>query len=117
MIGQSFLPKISRSTIDNPSQLLELISDIYMQSEGSLGLVSISQILPYIKDMSGYTEKKFKEHLIYLELTHQIKLKTTSSRFALNMGIALIYIQGVSYGYIKILGARENAGSALKIRE
>ena len=73
------------------------------EGQKSLGLVPLAQIFTYLKQVSDYTEDEFKKHLIQLQLTHRIELRTTKSQFARNIGIDLVDIRGVNYGFIKLL--------------
>jgi len=91
--------------IDNYLNLLEFIVNNYGDlAQKSLGLVPVAQIRDKIMTQgSDYTEEHFKKHLIQLELTHRIELRTTKSQFAHNIGIDLVDIRGAKYGYIKII--------------
>jgi hypothetical protein len=91
--------------IDNYLNLLEFIVNNYGDlAQKSLGLVPVAQIRDRIMTQGAdYTEEHFKKHLIQLELTHRIELRTTKSQFARNIGIDLVDIRGVKYGFIKIL--------------
>jgi uncharacterized protein YutD len=91
--------------IDNYLNLLDFILNNYRDiAQKSLGLVPVAQIRDrVVKQVSDYTEEDLKKHLIQLQLTHRIELRTTKSQLARNMGIDLIDIRGVKYGFIKIL--------------
>ncbi len=91
--------------IDNYLNLLDFILNNYRAlAQKSLGLVPVAQIRDRIvEQVSNYPEEDFKKHLIQLQLTHRIELRTTKSQLARNMGIELIDIRGVKYGFIKIL--------------
>jgi hypothetical protein len=91
--------------IDNYLNLLDFILNNYRDiAQKSLGLVPVAQIRDRIMTQgAGYTEEHFKKHLIQLQLTHRIELRTTKSQFAQNIGIDLVDIHGVKYGYIKLL--------------
>lgn len=91
--------------IDNYLNLLEFIVKNYGDlAQKSLGLIPVAQIRDRIMTQGAdYTEEHFKKHLIQLELTHRIELRTTKSQFAHNIGIDLVDIRGVKYGFIKIL--------------
>lgn len=91
--------------IDNYLNLLDFIFKNYGDiAQKSLGLVPVAQIRDNIvNQVSDYTEEDLKKHLIQLQLTHRIELRTTKSQLARNMGIELIDIRGVKYGFIKLL--------------
>ncbi|MHC5726690.1 MAG: hypothetical protein ACYTXY_21660 [Nostoc sp.] len=91
--------------IDNYLNLLDFILNNYRDiAQKSLGLVPVAQIRDrVVRQVSDYTEEDLKKHLIQLQLTHRIELRTTKSQLARNMGIDLIDIRGVKYGFIKIL--------------
>ncbi|MDM9581967.1 hypothetical protein [Nostoc sp. GT001] len=91
--------------IDNYLNLLDFILNNYRDiAQKSLGLVPVAQIRDrVVKQVSDYTEEDLKKHLIQLQLTRRIELRTTKSQLARNMGIDLIDIRGVKYGFIKIL--------------
>ncbi|MEG3864727.1 MULTISPECIES: hypothetical protein [unclassified Microcoleus] len=91
--------------IDNYLNLLDFILKNYRDiAQKSLGLVPVAQIRDRIMTQgSDYTEEHFKKHLIQLQLTHRIELRTTKSQLARNMGIECIDIRGVNYGFIKLL--------------
>ncbi|AFY83979.1 hypothetical protein [Oscillatoria acuminata] len=104
--GVGYLDRFYRDkiSIDSYLNLLDFIVKNYGdQAQKSLGLVPLAQIFTYIKQVSDYTEDEFKKHLIQLQLTHRIELRTTKSQFARNIGIDLVDIRGVNYGFIKIL--------------
>ncbi|MBD2413808.1 hypothetical protein H6H01_24395 [Nostoc calcicola FACHB-3891] len=91
--------------IDDYLNLLDFILINYRDiAHKSLGLVPVAQIRDKIvSQVSDYTEEDLKKHLIQLQLTHRIELRTTKSQLARNMGIELIDIRGVKYGFIKLL--------------
>ncbi len=91
--------------IENYLNLLEFIVKKYGElAHKSLGLIPVAQIRDQIMTQgSDYTEEHFKKDLIQLELTNRIELRTTKSQFARNIGIDLLDIRGVKYGFIKIL--------------
>lgn len=90
--------------IDNYIKLLDFIQRNYGDSaKKTLGLIPIANIMNHLKEVSHYTEEEFKQQLIQLQLTHRIELRTTKSQLARNMGIELIDIRGVNYGFIKLL--------------
>lgn len=104
--GVGYLDRFYRDkiSIDNYLSLLDFIVKNYgEQAQKSLGLVPLAQIFTHLKQVSEYTEDEFKKHLIQLQLTHRIELRTTKSQFARNIGIDLVDIRGVKYGFIKIL--------------
>ena len=105
--GVGYLDMFYRDKIqvDNYLNLLEFIVKNYGEvAQKSLGLVPVAQIRDKIMTQgSDYTEEHFKKHLIQLQLTHRIELRTTKSQFANNIGIDLVDIRGVKYGYIKII--------------
>lgn len=104
--GVGYLDRFYRDkiSIDNYLHLLDFIVKNYgQQAQKSLGLVPLAQIFAHIQQVSDYTEDEFKKHLIQLQLTHRIELRTTKSQFARNIGIDLVDIRGVNYGFIKIL--------------
>lgn len=91
-------------SIENYLNLLDFIVENYEEvARKSLGLVPVAEVLKHLKQVSYYTEKDFKKHLIQLQLTRRIELRTTKSQFARNIGIDLVDIRGVKYGFIKIL--------------
>jgi hypothetical protein len=90
--------------IDNYLNLFDFIVKNYSDlAEKSLGLIPLANILNHLRQVSDYTDEDFKKHLIQLQLTHRIELRTTKSQLARNMGIDLVDIRGVKYGFIKIL--------------
>jgi hypothetical protein len=92
--------------IDSYLKLIGFILRNYGDSTHKhLGLIPIADILDHLKKVSDYTDEEFKKHLIQLQLTRRIELKMTKSQVAKNIGINLIDIRGVKYGFIKILEA------------
>lgn len=90
--------------IDDYLQLMNFILENYRDfAKERLGLIPVANILNHLKRVSYYTDEMFKKHLIQLQLTHRIELRTTKSQLARNMGIDLLEIRGVKYGFIKIL--------------
>ncbi|NEP57251.1 MAG: hypothetical protein F6K31_09535 [Symploca sp. SIO2G7] len=90
--------------IDGYLNLMNFIVENYGDmAQKRLGLIPIASIFENLKKISDYTDENFKKHLIQLQLTHRIELRTTKSQLARNMGIDLVDIRGVKYGFIKIL--------------
>lgn len=90
--------------IDSYLKLMSFIVENYGNlAQKRLGLVPIASVIEELKKISDYTDENFKKHLIQLQLTHRIELRTTKSQLARNMGINLVDIRGVKYGFIKIL--------------
>ncbi|MBE9222601.1 hypothetical protein IQ215_07810 [Cyanobacterium stanieri LEGE 03274] len=90
--------------IDSYLKLMSFILQNYGElAKKRLGLIPIANILDHIKKISNYTDEEFKQHLLQLQLTHRIELRTTKSQLARNMGIDLVNIRGVQYGFMKIL--------------
>ncbi|MDL5053450.1 hypothetical protein QQ056_07830 [Oscillatoria laete-virens NRMC-F 0139] len=90
--------------IDNYLNLLNFIIKHYGDmAQKSLGLIPLANIFNHLKQVSDYTDENFKKHLLQLQLTRRIELRTTKSQLARNMGIDLVDIRGVKYGFIKVL--------------
>lgn len=90
--------------IDSYLQLMQFIIQNFGEiAKQRLGLIPISMVLGNIHKVPNYTDEEFKQHLIQLQLTHRIELRTTKSQLARNMGIDLVDIRGVKYGFLKIL--------------
>jgi hypothetical protein len=104
--GVGYLDRFYRDkiSIDNYLNLFEFIVKNYGdQAQKSLGLVPIAQIFTHLKQVSDYTEEEFNRHLTQLRLTHRVELITTKSQLAQNIGIELIKISGVKYGFLKVI--------------
>ncbi|MGB3188123.1 MAG: hypothetical protein WBB43_01685 [Limnoraphis sp.] len=104
--GVGYLDIFYRDTIqiDSYLKLMSFIVENYGDmARERLGLIPIASIFEHLQSVSDYTDESFKKHLIQLQLTHRIELRTTKSQLAQNMGISLIDIRGVKYGFIKIL--------------
>lgn len=91
-------------SIDNYLNLFEFIVKHYGdQAQKSLGLVPLAQIFTHLKQVSNYTEEDFNRHLTQLWLTHRVELITTKSKLAQNIGIELVEISGIKYGFLKVI--------------
>jgi len=90
-------------SIDNYLNLLEFIVENYGEvARKSLGLVPVAEIFDRLKQVSDYTEEDFNLHLSQLRLTHRVELISTKSRLAENIGIDLVEISGIKYGFLKV---------------
>ncbi|NEQ64881.1 MAG: hypothetical protein F6K21_05140 [Symploca sp. SIO2D2] len=69
----------------------------------NMGLVPISEILNQLHRVSNYPDEKIKKFLIQLKITNRIELRMTKTKLAKNLGIELVDIQGVQYGFLKII--------------
>jgi hypothetical protein len=91
-------------SIDNYLNLFEFIVKNYGdQAQKSQGLVPLAQIFTHLKQVSDYTEEEFNRHLTQLRLTHRVELITTKSQLAQNIGIELVKISGIKYGFLKVI--------------
>ena len=93
--------------MQNPSNYLNLLEFIVKNygdlAQKSLGLIPIAQIRDQIiAQVANYSEEDFNRHLTQLRLTHRVELITTKSRLAQNIGIDLVEISGIRYGFIKL---------------
>jgi hypothetical protein len=68
-----------------------------------MNLVPISYVINRLKEVSDYKDDEIKSFLIKLRITNRIELRMTKSQLAENLGIELIDIKGVKYGFMKIL--------------
>ena len=91
--------------IENYLNLLEFIVKNYGDlAHKSLGLVPVAQIRDRIMTQgSDYSEEDFNRHLTQLRLTHRVELITTKSQLAQNIGIDLVEISGIKYGFLKVI--------------
>ncbi|PHM10213.1 hypothetical protein CK516_09975 [Nostoc sp. 'Peltigera malacea cyanobiont' DB3992] len=90
--------------IDSYLKLLEFIVKNYASlAKKTLGLVPLSQIFTHLKLVANYTEKDFNTHLNQLRLTHRVELITTKAQLAQNIGIDLVEISGIKYGFVKVI--------------
>lgn len=90
--------------IDNYLKLLQFIVENYGEvARQNLGLIPLVNIFARLKQIADYREEDFKRYLVQLKLTNRIELRTTKSQLAENMGIELIDIQGIKYGFIKVV--------------
>lgn len=91
--------------IENYLNLLEFIVKNYGDlAHKSLGLVPVAQIRDRIMTQgSDYSEEDFNRHLTQLRLTHRVELITTKSQLAQNIGIDLVEISGIRYGFLKVI--------------
>jgi hypothetical protein len=90
-------------SIDNYLNLLDFIVENYEEvARKSLGLVPVAEVLKHLKQVSDYTEEDFNLHLSQLRLTHRVELIATKSRLAENIGIDLVEISGIKYGFLKV---------------
>jgi hypothetical protein len=69
----------------------------------NMNLVPISYVINRLKEVSDYKDDEIKSFLIKLRITNRIELRMTKSQLAENLGIELIDIKGVKYGFMKIL--------------
>ncbi|MEP0921210.1 hypothetical protein [Leptolyngbya sp. ST-U4] len=92
--------------IDNYLNLLRFILENF-QIEKHFELIKIGEVYEKLISRSeGYEEEQFKKHLFQLKSTHRIDLKVTKPSHAKNLNIKLFEIQGVQYGFLKILDAQ-----------
>lgn len=90
--------------IDNYLKLMNFIIKNYQDyAKNNMGLVPISFVLNHLKELTNYQDDEIKSFLIKLRITNRIELRITKSQLANNLGIELIDIKGVKYGFIKIL--------------
>lgn len=90
--------------IDNSLKLLQFIAENYRDlAQSNLGLIPLVNIFNHLKEVSEYREEDFKKYLTQLQLTNRIELRATKTQFAQNIGLDLIDIRGVKYGFIKIV--------------
>ena len=91
--------------IDNYLNLLEFIVKNYGDlAQKSLGLIPVAQIRDRIMTQgSDYSEEDFNRHLTQLRLTHRVELITTKYQLAQNIGIDLVEISGIRYGFLKVI--------------
>ena len=80
--------------------ILEKCGDYARQN---MGLVPICEVLSQLHQVSDYAEEEIKKFLIRLKITNRIELRMTKTQLAKNLGIDLVNIQGVKYGFLKIL--------------
>ncbi|GAA6621960.1 hypothetical protein [Scytonema sp. NUACC26] len=90
--------------IDNSLKLLQFIAENYRDvAQRNLGLIPLDKIFNHLKEVTDYREEDFKKYLTQLQLTNRIELRTTKSQLAQNMGIDLVDIRGIQYGFVKIV--------------
>lgn len=90
--------------IDSYLRLLDFLENNYRESaRRTLGLIPIAEVLNRLKQIADYREEDFKRYLTQLRLTHRLELVITKPQLAQNMGIELVEIAGVKYGFVKIL--------------
>lgn len=89
--------------IETDSELMVFILKNYSHvAKKRLDLVPLSPILSQLKEF-GNDEEKIKKLLIRLRILNLIELRTTKTIAAINLGIELLDINGVKYGFVKIL--------------
>ncbi len=90
--------------IANYLALMNFIVNNYQDyAKKNLNLVPISYVLNRLKEVSDYDNDEIKSFLIKLRIINRIELRTTKSQLADNLGIELVDIKGVKYGFMKIL--------------
>ena len=90
--------------IDNYIKLMEVILNNYGDyAKENLGLVPIDKILNSLKYGYDYVDEEIQRFLIKLRITNRIELRMTKTQLAKNLGIELVDIQGVKYGFLKIV--------------
>lgn len=90
--------------IDTYISLFKFIINNYQEyANKNMGLVPISHVLNRLKELSYYRDDEIKNFLVRLRITNRIELRMTKAQLAKNLGIELIDIQGIKYGFIKIL--------------
>lgn len=90
--------------IDSYMKLLEFIVKNYAGiAQKTLGLVPLSQIFTHLTLVANYTKIDFDTHLNQLRLTHRVELITTKAQLAQNIGIDLVEISGIKYGFVKVI--------------
>lgn len=80
-----------------------IINNYKDYAKKNMGLVPLSYLLKNLKEVSDYRDDEIKSFLIKLRITNRIELRMTKSQLAENLGIELIDIQGIKYGFMKIL--------------
>lgn len=80
-----------------------IINNFQDYATKNLDLVPISYVISQLKEVSDYKDDEIKSFLVKLHIIHRIELRVTKSQLAENLGIELIYIKGVKYGFMKIL--------------
>ncbi len=84
--------------------LMEFIVKNYTNyAKDNMGLVPISEIFNQLHKVSDNADEEIKKFLIKLRITNRIELRMTKTQLAKNLGIELVNIQGVEYGFLKIL--------------
>lgn len=95
---------IDKIQINSYLQLMQFIINNFSEyAKNNMGLVPISNVLNFLKEVSDFRDDEIKTFLIRLRITNRIELRVTKSQLAENLGIELIDIQGIKYGFIKIL--------------
>lgn len=103
-VGYLELVYAEQIEINNYLQLMNFIINNYQKyAQNNMGLVPLSHVLNRLKEVSDYRDDEIKSFLIKLRITNRIELRMTKSQLAENLGIELIDIQGIKYGFMKIL--------------
>ena len=90
--------------INNYLQLMNFVISNYQEyAKKNMGLVPVSHVVNRLKEVSDYRDDEIKSFLVRLRITNRIELRMTKSQLAENLGIELIDIQGIKYGFMKIL--------------
>jgi hypothetical protein len=90
--------------INNYLQLMNFVISNYQKyAKNNMGLVPVSHVVNRLKEVSDYRDDEIKSFLVRLRITNRIELRMTKSQLAENLGIELIDIQGIKYGFMKIL--------------
>ena len=89
--------------IDTYLKLMNFIVENFGEyAKENLGLVPIHEVLKQLNKVSSYAEDEVKKFLVKLRITDRIELRMTKTQLAENLGVELVDIQGIKYGFLKI---------------
>jgi hypothetical protein len=96
--------------MDSPDDLRGLLdflkSSFQEESKKSLGMIALQEVLKRVKGSGkwpAFTEDDIVDELARLYLLGRIELVTTKSGLARAIGIELVRIRGIHYGFMKIV--------------
>lgn len=100
----------SRGPSGYPSELTGMVDFIKESFSDNLatkevGLIPLSEALRRVRlsrKWDAYTEEDFKQELVRNRFLHRVELRLTTSGTAKSLGIQLVEIKGLKYGFIKI---------------
>lgn len=104
-----WMPRQDRDSWCQPKRvpgLLEFIKDEFSETiKRNMGNLALSEVFERVEKSGkfpAYTERDIAQELVILRILNKINLKVCKSLLAKNLGIELVEINGIRYGFLKI---------------